>query len=47
MLVRIDLRQITFGQPEILWLLAAPALLLVLWAVIRGPIMVAAEEPRG
>ena len=31
MLVRIDLRQIAFGQPEILWLLAVPALLLVLW----------------
>ncbi len=31
MLVRIDLKQITFGQPEILWLLAVPALLLVLW----------------
>ena len=31
MLVRIDYRQITFGQPELLWLLLLPALLLVLW----------------
>ena len=29
--VRIDLRQITFAQPELLWLLVVPALLLVLW----------------
>jgi Ca-activated chloride channel homolog len=29
--VRIDVRQITFGQPELLWLLVLPALLLVLW----------------
>jgi Ca-activated chloride channel homolog len=30
--VRIDLRQIAFGQPELLWLLTVPALLLVLWS---------------
>jgi Ca-activated chloride channel family protein len=30
-LVRIDLRQITFGQPEFLWLLAIPLLLVALW----------------
>ena len=30
--VRIDYRQITFGQPELLWLLLVPALLLVLWS---------------
>lgn len=29
--VRIDLRQITFAQPELLWLLVVPALLLALW----------------
>jgi Ca-activated chloride channel homolog len=29
--VRIDIRQITFGQPELLWLLVAPALLFALW----------------
>ena len=29
--VRIDFRQITFAQPEMLWLLVVPALLLVLW----------------
>lgn len=29
--VRIDFRQITFAQPELLWLLLVPALLLVLW----------------
>ncbi|MGC4080861.1 MAG: VWA domain-containing protein [Vicinamibacterales bacterium] len=29
--VRIDYRAITFGQPELLWLLVIPALLLVLW----------------
>jgi Ca-activated chloride channel homolog len=29
--VRIDLRQIAFAQPEILWLLLVPALLLALW----------------
>ncbi len=32
MLVRIDFRNITFGQPELLWLLVIPALLLVLWS---------------
>ncbi|MGE3957649.1 MAG: VWA domain-containing protein [Vicinamibacterales bacterium] len=31
MLVRINFRDITFGQPELLWLLVVPALLLVLW----------------
>jgi Ca-activated chloride channel family protein len=31
--VRIDINQIAFGQPEMLWLLAAPALLLVLWVL--------------
>lgn len=31
MLFRIDFRQLTFGQPEMLWLLVLPALLLVLW----------------
>jgi len=30
--VRIDFRHITFGQPELLWLLLVPALLLVLWS---------------
>jgi Ca-activated chloride channel family protein len=30
-LVRIDLRQIAFAQPELLWLLVVPALLLALW----------------
>jgi Ca-activated chloride channel family protein len=29
--VRIDFRQIGFGQPEILWLLVVPALLFVVW----------------
>lgn len=29
--VRIDFRQVAFGQPEMLWLLVVPALLLVLW----------------
>jgi hypothetical protein len=29
--VRIDINQIAFGQPEMLFLLAVPALLLVLW----------------
>jgi Ca-activated chloride channel family protein len=29
--VRIDIRQIAFGQPELLWLLFVPALLLALW----------------
>jgi Ca-activated chloride channel family protein len=29
--VRIDIRQIAFGQPELLWLLAVPALLVLLW----------------
>jgi len=29
--VRIDFSNITFGQPELLWLLAVPAVLLVLW----------------
>ena len=29
--VQIDFRNITFGQPELLWLLLVPALLLVLW----------------
>ncbi len=32
MLPRIDFEQISFGQPEWLWLLALPALLVVLWA---------------
>lgn len=31
MLVRIDFKQIAFGQPELLWLLLLPALLFVLW----------------
>src|SRR6516164_7059252 len=31
MLVRIDIRQLAFGQPEMLWLLVVPAVLLVLW----------------
>jgi len=30
-LVRVDLRQIAFGQPELLWLLVVPAVLLALW----------------
>jgi Ca-activated chloride channel family protein len=30
--VRIDIRQITFGQPEMLWLLIVPAALLLLWS---------------
>jgi Ca-activated chloride channel family protein len=29
--VRIDFRQLAFGQPEMLWLLVVPALLFVLW----------------
>lgn len=29
--VRIDFRNITFGQPELLWLLVIPAVLFVLW----------------
>jgi Ca-activated chloride channel family protein len=29
--VRIDIRQLAFGQPEMLWLLVVPAVLLVLW----------------
>jgi Ca-activated chloride channel family protein len=29
--VRIDFRQISFSQPELLWLLALPALLFVVW----------------
>jgi len=29
--VRIDFRQLAFGQPELLWLLVIPALLFVLW----------------
>jgi Ca-activated chloride channel family protein len=29
--VKIDYRQITFAQPEMLWLLGVPALLLVVW----------------
>ena len=32
MLVRIDFKQIAFGQPELLWLLVIPALLLALWS---------------
>jgi len=41
--VRIDLRQITFGQPELLWLLVVPALLLALWGyrLVRRRVMAA------
>jgi Ca-activated chloride channel family protein len=40
-LIRINLRELAFGQPEILWLLAIPALLLVLWVwrVIRRRVL--------
>jgi Ca-activated chloride channel family protein len=39
--VRINLREIAFGQPELLWLLVVPALLLVLWCwrVVRRRIL--------
>ncbi|HUR35599.1 MAG TPA: VWA domain-containing protein [Vicinamibacterales bacterium] len=39
--VRIDVRQLSFGEPAMLWLLVVPALLLVLWAwrLIRRRVM--------
>jgi Ca-activated chloride channel homolog len=39
--VRIDIRQIAFAQPEMLWLLVVPALLLALWVwrVLRRRVM--------
>lgn len=44
--VRIDIRQIAFGQPELLWLLVVPALLLVLWAWRLGRRRILAQQLR-
>ena len=44
--VRIDIRQIGFGQPELLWLLVVPALLLVLWTWRLGRRRILAQQLR-